>query len=600
STGMQYTNFSIEESLAYFNITNEFYINNDALSNEGSIQLTLPKNAEKKIYYYEDGEWKAYNEFSLKDEEIKTKLNLSYNIGSGDGLDYGIHGYGSFFDGIKIYNDFIKVSSMKNNLSVYDKNDKKLYSLNISDELKIDGNGIGNIYEPTIYFFDWKENDWHIWQDIKKYFENFEDLNSSFWTGDLLFTTIEKSNANITSGTKIIYTNEKYVYATIELRAKIGGDDNYPFFGFADAVPGNNYILFLWNKGSPGVISCKDGSLTFTSTPLINFEDWHNYKILWLPNCIEFYYDDNLVAVHYVNIPNLGIPIKFRTDTTYMLIDWVKINEDRGMPDWNDARFKQEFKWRYGFERLNYPNINLTFIMTSHDPYIRVFTESEHKPEITSELVGFWKFDEGSGTIAKDSSYYSNNGNLNGFSDPPTAYSGWSGDCKLGSCLRFDGSDDYVNASNSPSLNITGVFTLSAWVKLFSDVPAGQSPMVVGKETDYTGYSLYFTSPRTIQGNVGLGGTNWAFSQTYNLNLNQWYNVALVYDSFYLRLYINGIEITPATSLTGNFVSNTANLIFGKHYSNAWYLNISIDNVRIYNRALSADEIKQHYLEEIG
>ncbi|MEW5761484.1 MAG: hypothetical protein AB1779_12040, partial [Candidatus Thermoplasmatota archaeon] len=129
STGMQYTNFSIEESLAYFNITNEFYINNDALSNEGSIQLTLPKNAEKKIYYYEDGEWKAYNEFSLKDEEIKTKLNLSYNIGSGDGLDYGIHGYGSFFDGIKIYNEFINVSSTKNALSVYDKYNKKLYSL---------------------------------------------------------------------------------------------------------------------------------------------------------------------------------------------------------------------------------------------------------------------------------------------------------------------------------------------------------------------------------------------------------------------------------------------------------------------------------------
>ncbi|MEW5760982.1 MAG: LamG-like jellyroll fold domain-containing protein, partial [Candidatus Thermoplasmatota archaeon] len=467
--------------------------------------------------------------------------------------------------------------------------------------MKIDSQPLGGIYEPTIYFFDWKENDWLIWQNVKKYFENFDYLNSSFWNGDLLFTTIEKSNANTTSGTKIIYTNEKYTCATIEFRAKIGGDDNYPFFGFADAVPGNNYILFLWNKGLPGVISCKDGSSTFTSTPIINFKDWHIYKIIWLPDSVEFYYDDNLVAVHYTNIPYLSLPIKFRTDTTFMLIDWVKINEDRGMPDFYDARFKQEFKWRYGFKRLNYPNINLTFLMTAHDPYIRVFTDSEHKPEITSELVGFWKFDEGSGTIAKDSSYYSNNGNLNGFSDPPTTYSGWSGDCKLGSCLRFDGSDDYVNCGNGASLNITNALTIEGRLKLISNPSAGTYPEIVGKSTDYTGYALITTNGPKVSAHIGIGSGTWKEFTYRDISLNTWYHIAETFDGSNVRFYINGVEQADSPiAYSGAIASNAANLLIGKHYGQNWFVNGSIDNVRIYNRALSADEIKQHYLEGIG
>ncbi|MEW5760713.1 MAG: LamG-like jellyroll fold domain-containing protein, partial [Candidatus Thermoplasmatota archaeon] len=605
STGMQYTNFGLEQTLAYFNITNEFYINNDVLANEGLLQLTLPKNAEKKVYYFEDGKWKAYNEFSLKDEEIKTKLNLSYNIGSCDGLDYGINGYGNWFDGIKIYNDFIKVYSTNKNLSIYDKDDKNLYTLNILDELKIDENGIGNIYSPTIYFFDWKENDWLIWQNVKKYFENFDDLNSSFWNGDLVITNIEKSNANITSGTKILYSNEKYTYATIEFRAKIGGDDNYPFFGLADAVPGNNYILFLWNKGLPGVISCKDGSSTFTSTPIINFKDWHIYKILWLQNSIEFYYDDNLVAVHYTNIPYLSLPIKFRTDLTFMLVDWVKINEDRGMPDWNDAGFKQEFKWRYGFKRINYPNINLTFLMTAHDPYIRVFSGSEHKPEITSDLVGFWKFDEGSGTIAKDSSYYSNNGNLNGFSDPPTDYSGWTSDCKLGSCLRFDGSNDYVNAGN---LHFIGnQITVEAWAKAVVD------GNIISKDSSGVG-----SSDRTFYlsiGPPGAGQVRWTLKTSAfaavdtpagkDYSDSQWHHFVGVYDGTNNILYIDGIECGRKIQ-SGNIADSNALVMIGAtDYDGNLatlneQLNGTIDNVRIYNRALTSDEIKQHYLEGVG
>jgi flagellin-like protein len=57
---------------------------------------------------------------------------------------------------------------------------------------------------------------------------------------------------------------------------------------------------------------------------------------------------------------------------------WMKgvNNLTHGMPNWLDPRFKQAFKWRYEFKRTNYPNINLTFLMTAHDPFVRVFIDA--------------------------------------------------------------------------------------------------------------------------------------------------------------------------------------------------------------------------------
>ena len=75
------------------------------------------------------------------------------------------------------------------------------------------------------------------------------------------------------------------------------------------------------------------------------------------------------------------------------------------------------------------------------------------------DLVGYWKFEEGSGTIVADSSGYGNNGNTYGPS--------WV-DGKIGKALNFDGNDDYVDFGNSNSLNTTSI-TVSFWLNLASD-----------------------------------------------------------------------------------------------------------------------------------
>jgi len=62
-------------------------------------------------------------------------------------------------------------------------------------------------------------------------------------------------------------------------------------------------------------------------------------------------------------------------------------NETHGMPDFNDIKFKQEFKWRYEFKRTTYPSINVTFLMTNHDPFVRVFVDMNSTDGLNHNLT---------------------------------------------------------------------------------------------------------------------------------------------------------------------------------------------------------------------
>ena len=85
-------------------------------------------------------------------------------------------------------------------------------------------------------------------------------------------------------------------------------------------------------------------------------------------------------------------------------------------------------------------------------------------------LVGYWKFDEGKGNIAKDSLGMGNDGTISGGATYTKGVSG--------SGLKFDGVDGYVDCGNNASLNITDTITIEAWVK--TTIPS--STHVVAKD----------------------------------------------------------------------------------------------------------------------
>ncbi len=199
--------------------------------------------------------------------------------------------------------------------------------------------------------------------------------------------------------------------------------------------------------------------------------------------------------------------------------------------------------------------------------------------------VGSWSFEEGNGTTAYDSSGNNNHGTLSG---GPTWTTG-----KVNGSLSFDGVDDYVGISDSPDfiINQQG-FTYEAWIKPTSFSQTYN--MFIGH------YLPYFdvNSNRNLHMSMSAAGAQRSVWGATSLNANVWYHVAATYDNQgYMKVYLNGVKDGQA----GPYLtpSNSSSLLYiGKWYSGSSYLFTGlIDEVRVYNRSLSPEEIKRHYEE---
>ena len=209
-------------------------------------------------------------------------------------------------------------------------------------------------------------------------------------------------------------------------------------------------------------------------------------------------------------------------------------------------------------------------------------------------LVGYWRFEKGSGSVAFDFSGQNNHGLLKP-SYPSNSPSWVTGKNKYaGNAMSFDGVDDYVDCGAGSSLDITDVVTFEAWVNVKS---SSGGRYISGKSTDE--WVIYFedgsTAPRVYMEDVSPV----VLIADTSLNLNQWYHVAFTYDkdggSNNRKIYINGV-LDKQDTATGALGTSTLPFLIGAYSTTPVNLfNGSIDEVRIYNRALSATEIQKLY-----
>ncbi|TAL48239.1 LamG domain-containing protein, partial [archaeon] len=213
-------------------------------------------------------------------------------------------------------------------------------------------------------------------------------------------------------------------------------------------------------------------------------------------------------------------------------------------------------------------------------------------------LVGYWKFGEVSGTTTNDSSGNANSGTLGNATGgaQPTWITNSS--CKFGSCLNFDGIYSFVNISNSPSLSVTDALTISAWIRT-NDAVNSNTERIVQKGGGTSMYDFFIQETNKLRTILTLdtGQAN-IFGNTA-LSANTWYHVVTTFSNAtgLLKIYINGIE-DVSTTVSGKITTNTNPLIIGAFRglpTDLQKFNGIIDDVRIYNRALSADEIKRLY-----
>ncbi len=208
-------------------------------------------------------------------------------------------------------------------------------------------------------------------------------------------------------------------------------------------------------------------------------------------------------------------------------------------------------------------------------------------PVAEANLVAWWKFDEGTGGIAHDSA-----GDNNGVIYGPQWTEG-----VIGTALEFNGTDDYVDIG--PGVPPTGPKTISAWVKI---PPVGQGSadslydffILEGRQAGNEIAVLYFNDGVELKyWNQVAGGIE--IKHTVALDDDEWHFVGLTYDLVTWTLYLDGFPVTTGTGddhsaiVSGESIGGDTGSMF-----RAWYGKI--DDVRIYDKALSEDEVELLYL----
>ena len=206
-------------------------------------------------------------------------------------------------------------------------------------------------------------------------------------------------------------------------------------------------------------------------------------------------------------------------------------------------------------------------------------------------VVGLWHFDEGSG-VAKvaDSSGNGNEGNVY---DATTGVSG-----KFGNALNFDGVNNYVDCGNDSSLDITQG-TWEAWIK-FDALPsvAGHPMNPLAKANQYwihgSRNDMDSGTTDAIVVKIRVGGTRYCANTSSSfITVGEWYHVAGTYDGETLKLYVNGTLVDSNAVPSGNIDTGTQIMAVGTWSTLVDYFQGTIDEVRIWGEALTANQIQQ-------
>lgn len=237
------------------------------------------------------------------------------------------------------------------------------------------------------------------------------------------------------------------------------------------------------------------------------------------------------------------------------------------------------------------PNGDVTVAATARDSAgnqtvaTRSVTVANNAPSGPAGLVAAYGFDEATGTAVTDASGLGNDGTARNATRTTTG--------RFGGALSFNGRSSLVTVPDADSLDATTGVTVMAWVN--STVNNG-SRLVVLKENParaQMAYGLYgaglFVGPsgRIVS---GAAFTSRSAVTTTRLANGRWTHLAMTWDGSTIRLYRNGVQVATRTA-GGNMADTTGALRIGGSPIRGEYFAGQIDEVRVYERALSAAEV---------
>ena len=165
---------------------------------------------------------------------------------------------------------------------------------------------------------------------------------------------------------------------------------------------------------------------------------------------------------------------------------------------------------------------------------------------------------------------------------------------KYGGAGIYNGATSFLNCGNDPSLNITDAITIEAWVKPISSGEAGYG-RIMWKTTAITVF-MKGAGSQDIMFITQVGGVDKTASSTGDaVSYNNWHHVVGVFDGINVLVYVDGIMFTGLATAGPIDDPSASNMYIGNVVGASRTFDGIIDEVRIYNRSLSAAEILSHY-----
>ncbi len=160
---------------------------------------------------------------------------------------------------------------------------------------------------------------------------------------------------------------------------------------------------------------------------------------------------------------------------------------------------------------------------------------------------------------------------------------------KFGKALNFDGVNDWVSIDDAADLHLSTAMTLEAWV--YPTKNTAWRTAIMKERSGDLAWALYASGSAKPSAwaatNAGMGSTTGPTAPA----LNTWTHLAAVYDGSTLRLLVNGTQ-AASTPQTGPLVTSTGALrLGGNNIWSEWFAG-RLDDVRIYDKALTTPQIQ--------
>lgn len=205
-------------------------------------------------------------------------------------------------------------------------------------------------------------------------------------------------------------------------------------------------------------------------------------------------------------------------------------------------------------------------------------------------LVAAYDFEEGSGKKVVDASGQCNHGIIKGAVRVPNG--------RYGQALQFDGVNDWVTVNDNPSLDLSTGMTLEAWVHPLSETKGGNT-VILKQAPKGEVYALYSEEDSGLPASYIKDSEYHGVTGSNRLPVDNWSHLVATYDGNYQRLYVNGAKVAEIAQ-KASIQQSKGKLRIGGNSLWKEYFHGYIDEVRIYNRALSADEVKSNLATAIS